>query len=106
MPFWLGHSYASNFQHLHNYEPHPLNHWVPHYGVFSRWYFGRVMKSEMQAGEKFSSFKKTNGPPYYQFSPRYDPLDKNEYLISRNIPLSEVRMFEPHARIQEHHDHH
>ena len=29
MPFLLGHSYASNFQHLHDFEPAPMNHWVP-----------------------------------------------------------------------------
>ena len=29
MPFLLGHSYASNFQHLHDYEPATMNHWVP-----------------------------------------------------------------------------
>jgi hypothetical protein len=41
MPFYLGHSYASNFQHYHDYEPHALNHAIPHYGIFSYWYFGR-----------------------------------------------------------------
>ena len=46
-------------------------------------------------GEKFSSFKKTQGPPYYHFEKRYDPLENNEYLLKKNIPLSDVRMFEP-----------
>jgi len=32
MPFLLGHSYASNFQHLHDFEPMQMNHYVPHYG--------------------------------------------------------------------------
>lgn len=65
MPFILGHSYASNFQHFYDYEAAPLNHAVPQYGIFARWYFGRVMKSQMQMGEKFTSFKKSHGPPYY-----------------------------------------
>lgn len=106
MPFWLGHSYASCFQHYHDFEPHARNHWVPHYGVFSRWYFGRIMKSEMQAGEKFSSFKKNPGPPNYQFNPRYMPLEHNDYLQRKNIPLSEVRMFTPKVQIADDHAHH
>ena len=82
-----------------------MNHSIPHYGIFSRWYFGRMIKSQMQMGEKFSSFKKTHGPPYYHFTPRYVPLEHNDYLKSRNIPLAEVRMFEPKVRVA-HEEHH
>ena len=108
MPFLMGHSYASNFQHYLNYEPHANNHLIPQYGLFARWYFGRVLKSQMQMGEKYTSFKKSHGPPYYQVNPRYKPLEHNEFLQKRDIPLSEVRMFEPKPRIalQDHHDHH
>jgi hypothetical protein len=106
MPFYLGHSYASNFQHLHDYEPHSMNHAIPHYGLFSRWYFGRMMKGQMAMGEKFSNFKQSHGPPYYNFNPRYVPLEHNDYLKSRQIPLEEVRMFEPKARIVQDHHHH
>lgn len=106
MPFLLGHSYASNFQHYYDYEPAAMNHWVPHYGIFAKQYFGRIIKSEMQVGEKFSSFKKNNGPPYYHFSQRFDPLEKNEYLLRKNIDLSEVKMFEPKQRFVDAHHHH
>lgn len=46
MPFYLGHSYATSFEHLYDYEPGTFNHVVPHYGLFARWYFGRVIKSQ------------------------------------------------------------
>lgn len=105
MPFLLGHSYATSFQHLYNYEPHAMNHLIPHYGLFARWYFGRMMKSQMQMGEKFTSFKKTHGPPHYSWNPRYVPLEHNEYLKSREIPLSAVRQFEPKVRVA-HEEHH
>ena len=105
MPFLMGHSYATNFQHLYDFEPHALNHMIPQYGLMARWYFGRMMKSQMAMGEKFTSFKKTHGPPYYNWNPRYVPLEHNDYLISRNIPVSEVRMFEPKVRVA-HEDHH
>lgn len=42
-----------------------MNHYVPHYGVFSRIYFGRMLKTQMQMGEKYTSFKKNVGPPNY-----------------------------------------
>jgi len=103
MPFLLGHSYATSFQHLYDYEPHALNHLIPQYGIFARWYFGRMLKSQMAMGEKFSSFKKTHGPPYYQWNPRYVPLEHNDFLKNKNIPISEVRQFEPHARVEAHH---
>lgn len=104
MPFLLGHSYATSFQHYYDFEPHSMNHMIPHYGLFARWYFGRMMKSQMQMGEKYSSFKKTHGPPYYHWNPRYVPLEHNEYLKNRNVPLSEVQMFQPKLRIA--HDEH
>ena len=80
MPLFVGHSYATSFCHTHDFEPAPRNHYVPHYGVFSNFYFKRVTKDTQKAAEKYTSFKKTNGPPYYKFSPRYMPLEHNEYL--------------------------
>jgi len=56
-------------------------------------------------GEKFTSFKKTHGPPHYQWDARYDPIEHNEYLQKKNIPVSEVKMFEPKVRVA-HDDHH
>ena len=43
MPFYLSHSNATCFQHLWNYEPTSMNHWVPSYGQFSSFYFSRQL---------------------------------------------------------------
>lgn len=107
MPLILGMSYSTSFRHLHNFEPHPKNHFIPHYGVFSKFYFGRMLASSKSAAVKFSDFKKNHGPPHFRYSARYDPLENNEYLQSKNIDLSEVRMFEPKVLFEDHHhDHH
>ena len=45
----------------------------------------------MKETEKFSSFKKTVGPPHYQFSPSYDPLDKNEYLLEKGVDIDAIK---------------
>ena len=58
----------------------------------------------MNSGIKYSNFKKTLGPPWYHFNPRYVPVEFNDYLKRRNIPLSEVRMFEPKVRVEHHED--
>jgi len=107
MPFLLGSSYATSFAHFHDFEPHAKNHMIPHYGMFSRFYFGRMMKSVQSASEKYSNFKKNNGPPYYQFNSRYAPLEHNDYLIKKGVSVKDVRMFEPKAQIAhtDHHDH-
>ena len=76
---------------------------VPHYGIFSRYYFGRMMKSNLAQGVKYSSFKKNVGPPHYQFNPRYVPLEHNEYLQNKGVGLDEVKMFEPKVRVEPHH---
>jgi hypothetical protein len=57
-------------------------------------------------GEKFTSFKKNHGPPYYKFNPRYKPVEYNDYLNRRQIPVSEVKMFEPKVRVAHHDEHH
>lgn len=65
LPLYLGHSYATSFQHYYDWEPHWKNHVVPHYGVFSKIYHGRMMKSMLSVDEKYGNFKKNHGPPYY-----------------------------------------
>ena len=50
---------------------------LPHYGVFSRFYFGRMLKSAQGAAEKYASFKKNHGPPYYHYNARYDSPEHN-----------------------------
>ena len=67
-PLLLGVNYATCFQHLHDYEAAPKNHWVPHYGVFSQRYFHYMMKSEMSSSVAYTSFAKNHGPPYKYFS--------------------------------------
>jgi len=105
MPLFLGHSYATSFSHLYDYEPTAKNHIVPHYGIFSRFYFGRMLKSMLGADEKYSSFKKTHGPPYFHFNPRYMPLEHNDYLQRKGISLDEVKQFDPQPKIA-HDEHH
>ena len=95
MPLYLGHSYATSFQHTYDYEPHWKNHIVPHYGAFSRAYFGRMLKSCAGAVEKYSSFKKNHGPPHYHYNARYDPAEHNSYLQRKGIPASALRQFPP-----------
>ena len=104
LPFYLGHSYASSFSHLHDFEPHTKNHCIPHYGVFSRFYFGRMLKSSLAQGESYGSFKKNHGPPYKSFNPRYVPLENNDLLRKKGVSVSEVMPFEPRVRVAE--DHH
>lgn len=95
LPLFLGHSYATSFSHTYDFEPHFRNHFVPHHGIFSKIYFGRMLKSTLAADEKYSSFKKTHGPPYYHFNPRYMPLEHNDYLLKKGVDLDQVRQFEP-----------
>jgi len=105
LPLYLGYTYATSFSHLHDYEPAPLNHIVPHYGIFSKFYCGRMIKSCLNQGVKYSSFKKNHGPPFYSFNPRYMPVEHNDYLKHKGVSLKEVRMFEPKSQIAiDHHD--
>lgn len=91
LPFMLSHSNMTTFQHLWDYEPAPLNHWVPNYGQFSQQYFYYSIKGNMKETEKYSSFKKTHGPPHYHYSATYDPLDKNEYLLSKGVDIDALK---------------
>jgi len=91
MPLLLGHSYSTSFTHLHDYEPAPLNHIVPHYGLFSYGYFPKMMSQGLRADEKLYSNKKNHGPPHYHFPAKYDPLSHNEFLQKHGVDLSEVR---------------
>ena len=104
LPFILGYQYATSFSHLHDFEPHANNHWVPHYGVFAGRYFKSMLNAGLKQGEKYSSFKKNAGPPHWHFSARYDDLEQNEYLAKKGVDLSQVKMFEPKVRVEA--DHH
>lgn len=80
MPLLTGHSYATSFSHLHDFEPAPQNNAVSHYGIFGSIYFSRMMGAEQKAGVKYSSFKKNHGPPHWHYSATYDELEHNEYI--------------------------
>jgi len=49
------------------------------------------MSSNLKMNEAYSSFKKTHGPPYNHFNPRYDELDHNEYLQKRGVDVEKLR---------------
>ena len=100
MPFYLSHSNANCFQHTWGYEPAPKNHWVPSYGLFSQRYFQSQMGSNLSAGQKYTSFKKTHGPPYYQFSQEFDPLEHNEYLQERKVNIDALRNIHQKGGVQ------
>lgn len=91
MPFYLSHSNMSCFSHLWDYEPAPHNHWVPNYGLYSKLYFNWAMGASMKETEKYAGFKKTVGPPHYEYSPSYDPLEANEYLISKGVDIEAMK---------------
>lgn len=64
---------------------------VPHYGVFSRFYFQRYAKIATKLADKYAGFKKSSGPPYWSYDPRYPELEHNEYLNSHNIDPEETK---------------
>jgi hypothetical protein len=75
----------TSFQHFYNYEPHWKNHMVPHYGIFSRFYFDRFVKSTTSMAGKYTGFKKNFGPPHFQYNMRHDSLEDNAYLQKHRI---------------------
>lgn len=91
MPYWLGTTYAGGFSHLHDFEPASTNDSVPHYGIFSNLYFNYMISNQQGAGEKYTAFKKSHGPPHWHYPARYDELEHNEYLQARGIEANEVR---------------
>jgi hypothetical protein len=103
LPFLVGHSYASSFTHHHDFEPSGMNHVVPHYGVFSNFYFGRMIANGLAQGESYSSFKKNMGPPYKHFNPRYPPAEHNDYIKRKGINMSEINKFDPKMLVEAHH---
>lgn len=91
MPFYLSHSNANNFQHTWDYEPTTKNHAIPNFGLFTKIYFGRQLRTNLNICKHYSGFKKDHGPPHNYFNAQYDPLDKNEYLMSRGVDVEALR---------------
>jgi hypothetical protein len=77
---FLGHQNMTSFQHFYGYEPHWKNHIVPHYGIFSRFYFDRYAKSIQSLAGKYSGFKQNFGPPHFGYNMRHLPLEHNAFL--------------------------
>lgn len=102
---YLGHSYATNFSHYHDFEPTSKNHSIPHHGIASRLYFDYLHRTLLRQGEKYSNFKKTSGPPHYSFNPVYMPLEEQDYAKRKGLTEGDVKMFEPKTRV-EHQAHH
>lgn len=90
-PLYLSHSHATNFQHLWDYEAAPKNHWVPNYGLFAKFYFGRQMNSNLAQCQAYTSFKKDHGPPHKHYSASFDPLEHNEYLQAKGVNVELLR---------------
>lgn len=91
MPLLLSHSNMIGLSHTWDYEPTATNHWVPSYGMFSNLYFKNMMSGNFKEGKKYSDFKKNHGPPHWRFNARYDPLESNEYLISKGVDIEQLR---------------
>lgn len=53
------------------------------------------MKMNLGMGEKYSSFKKTHGPPHEHYNPRFDPLDHNEYLLEKGVNVQALKERNP-----------
>ena len=100
MPMYLGHSYCTAFSHLHDFEPAPKNHMVPHYGIFSRYYFGKQISSSAKEAAAYSDGAKNHGPPHFHYSALHDDLEHNELLAAKGISADEVRHPNAHARIE------
>lgn len=49
--------------------------------------------------EKYSSFKKNYGPPFYHFNPRVAPIEHEPFLARRGIPAASMRIFEAKDRM-------
>merc|ERR1712160_138108 len=91
MPLYLGHSYCTAFSHLHDFQPAPRNHMVPHFGIFSRYYFGKQIGSSAKESEAYSDGKKNHGPPNFHYSANYDDLEHSEILAAKGVTPEEVR---------------
>ena len=91
MPFYLSYSNMVPFSHLWEFEPTGANHWVPSYGLFSNLYFGRAMGSNKKEAIKYSAMDKHSGPPHYRYRARYDPIEKNEYLLRKAVDIEALK---------------
>ena len=90
MPVLMGQTTSTSFTHLYDYEPHQMNHLIPHHGIFGRLHFKQLCRSLVGTAGKYTGFKKNYGPPHWQYNPRYDEVEHNEYLERKGINPSTV----------------
>ncbi len=85
---------------------------MPHWGIFSKWYLGRLTKTEVKQATDSGSYTKNQGPPYYKYSAEYDELEHNTFVKEKGLskedlvhPKYEERMAHhvPHAAAAHHH---
>jgi sulfide:quinone oxidoreductase len=85
MPLLMGQTTSTSFTHLYDHEPHQMNHLIPHHGIFGRLHFKQMCRSLVGTAAKYTGFKKNYGPPHWQYNPRYDDVEHNEYLIKKGV---------------------
>lgn len=87
----LGTRQSTIFSHRHEFEPTTMNHWAPHFGPMSGIYQRLSARNQLNAGIHYLDYKKSHGAPYNSWPQEFDELDKNEYLVSKQISPEEVR---------------
>lgn len=85
MPVLMGQTTSTSFTHLYGHEPHAMNHLIPHHGIFGRLHFKQMCRSMVGVAGKYTGFKKNYGPPHWQYNPRYDDVEHNEYLEKKGV---------------------
>lgn len=85
MPLLMGQNTSTSFTHLYDYEPHWKNYMCPPHGIFGRLHFKYLTRNLVKVAGKYTGFKKSYGPPHWQYNPRYDETENNEYLQRKGI---------------------
>ena len=91
MPLLMGQLHATSFSHYYDYEPHTFNHLIPHHGIFGRMYFKRLVRNTTSIASKYAGFKKNYGPPHWQYNPRYDDVENNEFLQKKGVSAADIK---------------
>jgi NADH dehydrogenase FAD-containing subunit len=90
MPLLLGQKTSTSFQHFFDHEPHKMNHAMPQHGIFGMMHFKYLLRNLVGTSGKYTGFKKNYGPPNWNFNPRYDDVEHNEYLVKKGVDASAV----------------
>lgn len=100
MNLFLSHSNMTNFSHLYNFEPCATNHSVPNFGAFSWLYFMHQLSADHKAAKKYSGFTKNHGPGAFRgmTNKRWDPIEKNEYLLRSNVDIEAIVARQTHVK--------